>query len=141
MDRSLLEAKISKLQNNHALLLDYRWNDSDLQSLVVREDWSIREVYQLLLTRIPPGSACAFLGGFNSEELHLFGRDFSNKVFSLRDYRAADRLLPVPPEVDYIISETGAFGGLDYQAAGFTPWFEVWNQGKPTFTALRRVVN
>jgi hypothetical protein len=141
-DTSWIGQQIAKLQRNHTVVADCRWSDRPPEKLVMREDYSNREAYLLLLSRIPSPTTFGSVNCFNSEDVYLFGPNFTNRVICLRDSKDPDHALPIPPEVEYLVSDMTDFADLDYAAHGFAVWFEMTLKGaKPSLIVLKRTVN
>ncbi len=138
-ERSWLGTQIAKLQRPHTLVADCRWSDRPAEKLVLREDYSTRELCQLAVARAASPTTFGSMSSFNSEDIYFFGpRYATNRVLCLRDMRAPDHALPVPSEVQYIVSDYDNFADLDYAAQGFTEWLRVTREGWAPFVVLRR---
>jgi hypothetical protein len=137
--RSWLGARIARLQREHAMTVDYRWLDGQVGVLPIHEDYTRREIYQFLLSRLPQATVIGFLGSPNAEGSFVFGPGFQNKVISLIDLRVPNQTLEPPAEVQYIVVDEVDLEGGDARAFdGFDRWLEVTDRGKPLVTAFRR---
>jgi hypothetical protein len=100
------------------------WSDLPPETVLVRDIFTSRELFELALSRIPQPATFGSLSDDRSDDLFLFGPRFNNRVVCLRDCRDPAHALPVPADVEYLVSEFGEFADLDYRALGFTPWFK-----------------
>jgi len=138
-DRFWLAAKISRLQNEHSASVDYRWQDGPAGVLLLREDYSEREVYQLLFSRIPQPAVIGLVGSFWTESFNLFGAGFSNKVVCLTDSRHPEQLLRPTADVEFIVVDKRELRDSEVsQFEGFDPWFEARIATRPLVIAFKK---
>jgi len=138
-DRNWVASKITRLQADHSFQADYRWHDGTAGSLTVREDYTRREFYELVFSRLKQPSVVGLIGSFNTEGYYAFGPDYSNRVVSLIDSRAPEQIIKPAPEVGFIIVELQELAGLDRaMLPEFETWLEVTRSGKPVFLVLKR---
>jgi hypothetical protein len=103
-DGALFKA-IAKLQNQHATLLRYRWNDQPTREVVQREDFTLREVYTVVLGGFRQPCTIGFIGNENSQCLYLFGNQAQNRIVPLVDAREEEQIMEAPtPELDYVVA-------------------------------------
>ncbi|MGD1018012.1 MAG: hypothetical protein ABSA12_01710 [Verrucomicrobiia bacterium] len=130
---------VSRLQNNHARSVEYNWGNQAAEKLLLREDYSSREVYQKLFEGIPQPTVFGFVGGPNSASYYLFGADFRNKVVPLLDARRPTELLEPPENVEYLV-----FGEYDPERGewalkrGWRPFFQVTDKGTWLLAVFKR---
>lgn len=137
--RSWMAARIASLQRNHFLQVEYRWRDEAASSLRVREDYTRRELYQLLFSRLREPAVVGLIGSFNAEGFYAFGPKYSNRVVSLVDSRVPNQQMKPPPQVEFIIAELQEIEGLDAEVLrDFDLWLEVTKAGKPVFAVFKR---
>lgn len=138
-ERSWVAARIARLQRDHFVQVDYRWQDGAAGSLRVREDYTRREFYQLLFSRLREPAVVGLIGSFNAEGFYAFGPAHSNRVVSLVDSRAPNLQIKPPPQVEFIVAELEEIWGLDAEALrDFDLWLEVTRAGKAVFAVFRR---
>lgn len=130
---------ISRIQKDHALSVDYQWEREPPRSLVLRESYSSREVYQQLYERLKTPGIFGFIGGLNSGCYYLFGKNFENRVLPLVDARTPDRIADPPPEVQYVVFADGddLAGGWP-EALHFRPYFRVTSGSQCLFAVYQR---
>ncbi len=100
------------------------WSDRPPETVLVRDIFTNRELFELVLARIPQPATFGSVSDDRSDDIFLFGSHFQNRVVCLRDSKDPAHTLPVPADVEYLVSESGDFADLDYRAAGFSPWFK-----------------
>lgn len=138
-DRSWLAAKIAGLQNEHSERVDYRWHDGTAGVLLRREDYSEREVYLLLLSRMPQPAVIGLVGSFHTDGSFLFGESFSNTVVSLTDSRNPEQLLLPTADVEFIVVDKRELRDSERrQFEEFDLWFEARTAARPLVSAWKR---
>ena len=138
-ERSPVHATIARLQNDHSLTVDYRWWDGRTGSLKLREDFTRRQIYEFMFTRMTQPTAIAFAGSFNTEAFYLFGEGFSNRVSSLVDSRKQQTLLPPPSGTQYVVLDESDFTTSERTLFNdFEAWLEVRQEGKPFFFVFKK---
>jgi len=138
-ERSTALAAISRLQNDHSMRVDYRWWDGKAGSLKLREDFTRRQTFQFMFTRLQQPTTIAFAGSFNTEAFYLFGEGFSNRVFSLVDSRKRPALLTPPPEIQYVVVDEVDFSAPAKKVLDeFELWLEITQASQPFFTVFKR---
>ena len=95
---------IARLQNDHAMLARYQWKDQQPRDLVIREDYSSREIYQVLLAGINQPCTIGFVGHQDSDMTYLFGPGYRNRVVPLVDARNPGPLIEPPLNLDYLVA-------------------------------------
>jgi hypothetical protein len=93
---------IVRLQNDHAMLAHYQWKDQAPCDLTIREDYSMREIYQVLLAGMRQPCAIGFVGHQDSDSTYLFGSRYQNRVVPLVDARNPGALIEPPSNLDYL---------------------------------------
>jgi len=137
-DRFGLAKKITSLQRDRSMAVEYRWQEGPPVSIRLREEFTHRELHQLFLSRIPEPAVIGMNGRCIAESYDLFGQGYSNRVVSLADTRTPHRLL-MPLAVDYIVLEEPAPAPIDAQtSAQFDLFFEAKDSGRTILTVLKR---
>lgn len=102
-DNNRFLKKLTEFGRQHSFKVEYQWMNEPPQDLVIREDYSVRQIAQKFLERVNHAAVIAFVGGVNSDMYYLFGRDFSNAVIPLNDSRNPGQLLPPPKNAKYLV--------------------------------------
>jgi len=95
---------IARLQNEHSMLARYQWKDQAPGDLTIREDYSAREIYHVLLAGIRQPCTIGFVGHQDSDSTYLFGQRYQNRVVPLVDARNPAALIEPPPNLDYLVA-------------------------------------
>jgi hypothetical protein len=96
---------IAKLQNQHATLLHYRWDDKPAREVIRREDFNLHEVFAIVLAGFRQPCTIGFIGNENSECLYLFGQQAQNRIVPLVDAREEEQIMEAPTaEIDYVVA-------------------------------------
>ena len=138
---SALVRLISRFQQNHVLPVKYQWGTDPPQSMVLREDYSTREIYDKLFERVKQPAVFGFVGGLNSGCFDLFGKHFENRVIHLVDARTPGTIADPPPDAEYVVFAEG-----DDQAQGwaearrFKPFFRVSKEDHCLFAVRQREI-
>ena len=103
LDGNRFFKKLAGVGKQHAFTVTCQWTNQPPQELIIREDYSDRQIQQKFLEQVGHASVIAFVGGVNSDTYYLFGRDFSNTVIALNDSRNPGPLLPPPGNAEYLI--------------------------------------
>jgi hypothetical protein len=153
-DASMMERRFPSLDNNrilkklagmgkqHSSKLICQWTNQPPQDLIVREDYSDREIQQKFLGQVDHAAVIAFVGGENSDAYYLFGRDFSNTVIELNDSRNPGPLSPPPGNAEYLVFGQHYDAGADKIAwasnQGYSPVFQVSSGKDCVFLAFKK---
>jgi hypothetical protein len=86
------------------MLARYQWKDQQPRDLVIREDYSSREIYQVLLAGIHQPCTIGFVGHQDSDMTYLFGPGYRNRVVPLVDARNPGPLIEPPVNLDYLVA-------------------------------------
>jgi hypothetical protein len=95
--------KLTNSGRQHAFKVECQWTNEPPQDLLVREDYSSRQIEQKFMERVDRATTIAFVGDVNSDAYYLFGRDFSNTVIPLNDSRNLGQLLAPPENAKYLV--------------------------------------
>ena len=101
--RMPLPGWILRLQNSHEQPLRIEWPNRPVESLLVKENYTRREVYERIWRELPQPAVVGLIGDYDSEFYPLFGCGFANRVVSLRDTRSPEALLDPPVELQVIM--------------------------------------
>lgn len=136
---SKLAQALSRIQRDRSIQAEYQWQGEAPGILNIRESYTLREVYQFFLSRVPAPASIGVIGDTNTEEYFLFGKGLPNKLIPLVDCRTPGRLLPVPEYVDYIVVQDYDIDGVVLRNyPGFELWLRVQQESKTILAGLRR---
>ena len=131
--------QIYRWTNPHTMLVQCQCRTETPWTLVVREDYTSREILQNILDRIPQPCAIGFISAENFESYYLFGRALKNRVVPLVDARNPDQILEPPSDLNYIVIEDCNAQSRKWAAQrNFTPFFEVTRDGTCLMAAFER---
>jgi hypothetical protein len=134
-----LMAWLSRLQRDHSVTVEWRWQNGLVEKQSIRESYTRREIVRALLRRIPQPTTFGLIGGQNAEGYYLFGDGFLNKVISIKDCRGGDRFVPPPSEVEFLVTEDFEPSAIPREILrGFQPLVQVEHDGKPILTVFQR---
>ena len=132
-------AWIYRFTNDHTQVVQCKARDRELRQLVIREDYTRREVIQTFLQSVHAPSVIAFAGDENFESYYLFGDHFQNRVVSLADCRNPGKLNQPQPGTDYLVISDCDDRLKDWAGLfGFTPVFEAFAGEKRLLAAFER---
>jgi hypothetical protein len=94
---------VSRFTNEHTLPAEYSGTDGIPHPMIIRENYTQREVIRKFLAGIPQPAKIGFVGHESFEAYYLFGRKFSNRVIPLVDSRFPDRILDPPTGIQYVV--------------------------------------
>jgi hypothetical protein len=128
---------VQRLCKNHDLQAQYQWQNQPPQPMLIREDYTSREVCRKFLEGIPQPCTMGLIGNYNTESFYLFGREFQNRVVPLVDARNLNQLLEPPCDGRYIVDLEGRSRGAEYALKhGYRPAFEIRAGDKTLFSAF-----
>jgi hypothetical protein len=141
LDNNRYLKKLAELGNQHSLKVKYQWTNEPPQDLLIREDYSDRQIVQKFMERIEPATVIAFVGDANSEAYYLFGPDFSNKIIPLNDSRNPGQLQLPPANAKYLVF--GDYYKIDADkitwasSHGYSLVFQVFNGNECVFMGFK----
>jgi hypothetical protein len=130
-----LGGRLSSAAKNRTSIVNYRWRGEPMHELEMRESYSSRELFELLLPRLHAPVTVGLIGGPNTDDFFLFGRAYVNKVVPLVDVRNPKVLLPIPQEVSVVVAQD-IFGLPNLvPSEAFEPWLEIYRGDQLIFAA------
>lgn len=84
---------VNRLAKEHSYRVECQSFGAPPVPLLVREDYSSRELLQAFLRTVPQPATIGFIGHDNFESYYLFGHHFGNRLVSLTDCRTPGQIL------------------------------------------------
>jgi hypothetical protein len=130
---------ITRLRNDHGTTVEFQWKNSPPRQLVMREDYTSREIYLELMKGLRQPCSIGIVGHKNAECEFLFGERLQNRVIPLVDSRSFDQILEPPEDLNYLVA-VDKFAEVQKIAEkhGFTSFFTVTNASGPMLVAFER---
>jgi hypothetical protein len=142
-DNNRFLKKLTEFGRQHSFKVEYQWMNESPQGLVIREDYSARQIQQKFLERVDHAAVIAFVGTVDSGAYYLFGRDFSNKLILLADSRNPDQLLTPPGNAKYLVFGRDCKIDADKIAwassHGYLLVFQVFKENECIFAGFKKI--
>lgn len=130
---------VVRLQNAHQQTVQIELPGQPRESLLVKEDYTRREIYERMWRELPQPTVVGMVGNYDSEFYYLFGCGFVNRVVSLRDTRVPDALLAPPADLQILVlADDTAECEAWARARHFEPVLQVYDGDRCVFGAFKK---